>query len=110
MISDSDIQLWLETEARTQPAVIVPYVRSESSTELRYSIGLEAQGDAGSSRMSQGGKVRLQGGVAQALGRLQVSLEGVQECTVHIALAQYGQPKSTYDFPCTEILRRTKLR
>lgn len=110
MTGDADIQLWLETQAQTRPALIVPYVRSNSPTEIQYSIGFDSQGSSGRSRMSQGGTLILDGGQAKALGQLAVNLDGVKDCWLKIALAQYGRPKTTYDFSCSEILQAKNLR
>lgn len=110
MMGDADIQLWLETEARTQSTVIVPYVRSTTGAEVRYVIALDAQSSAGRSRMSQGGKMTLESGKAHALGKLEVNLNGVKDCLLKVALTQYGVMPTTYDFSCAEILQSKKLR
>lgn len=47
MTADADIQVWLETVARTQPGVIVPYVRSAEDTTLRYRLHTVRQGVGG---------------------------------------------------------------
>ena len=107
MMADTDIQVWLETEARTHPPQVVPYVQSDKTADIRYTIGVLAQGKSGRTRMSQGGRLALEPGQPKALGKISLSLDPAQECTISIAINQNGAPAREYEFSCEKILHRT---
>lgn len=107
MMTDTDIQVWLETEARTHPPQVVPYVQSEKTVDIRYTVGVLAQGKSGRTRMSQGGRLTLESGQPKALGKISLTLDSTEECSISIAINQNGAPAHQYDFSCEEILHRT---
>jgi hypothetical protein len=110
MMTDTDIQVWLETDARTQPVLVVPYVQSSRDTELRYIVGITSKSPSGRSNLSQGGQVTLVAGHPGTLGKMSLTVDANTTCSMRIALSQYGQPQKVYDFSCSEILQHAKLR
>lgn len=89
MTSDADIQVWLETEQRTQTQVIVPYIQSEQANTLRYTVDTVRQAPQGQSVMRQSGTVALGAGKAVALGRISLSRSPDDNCKVTLTLSAY---------------------
>ena len=100
MTADSDIQVWLETVARTQPRVIVPYVKSNKDTTFRYQMRTVKDGKSGRSKVGQGGTVEVFAGVPVALGRMSVSYGPGDECFIDLTLFERAVPERNYHFEC----------
>lgn len=99
---DTDIQVWLETFARTQPCVIVPYVKSVEDRTLHYQVSTIHQSHSGSSTVSQSGEIYAAADTAVALSRLSVNGSADDICYVDIELSQSGLPARHYRFDCPE--------
>ena len=102
MVGDSDIQVWLETIARSKPAVIVPYVRSSADTTLRYKMRTVKQSDSGKSVIGQGGVVTVLADVPAALSRMSLSRSPNDECEIDLVLSEAGVADRSYHFKCPD--------
>src|SRR5690606_37962077 len=100
MNADTDIQVWLETVARTQPSVIVPYVRSNQDATLRYRVRTVKEGKGGRSLVGQGGTVEVIAGVPKAVGRMSVSYGPQDQCSIDLTLVERAVPQRHYHFEC----------
>jgi len=104
MNADSDIQVWLETIARTQPSVIVPYVQSTESGSLRYKVRTIRQSTQGRSEIAQGGTVTLVADTPVALGRMAISRSPGDACQVELTIQKEGDAgadaSKRYQFSC----------
>lgn len=103
--ADADIQVWLETDARTQPSVIVPYVRSALDNAVRYKVRAVRDNPGGHSEISQSGTVRLQADTPAALGRMSLSRTAGDSCYVELILQPINSPHKAetplnYRLPC----------
>jgi hypothetical protein len=98
---DTDLQVWLETLAQTSPALIVPYVQSETARTLQFRWEAVRQGPQGTSRVRQRGTLMLQAGLPAALGRLQMTGSGDDVCRLEIELSESGRAPRHYQFPCS---------
>lgn len=106
MNADADIQVWLETIARTQPRVIVPYVQSAQNGSLRYKMRATRQGPQGRSVISQGGTIEITAGTPAALGRLAISRSPDDDCQIELTI-QKGSgtgpgASRDYQFSCPD--------
>lgn len=102
MIHDaSGIDVWLETQGEHGTLRIVPYVRSATALDLKYSLLLTRQGASGSSRITQSGEVHTVADQPKSLSQLGL---GVQQqgdrCSVEITLSQGGKALGSYSFDC----------
>jgi curli production protein len=102
MNTDADIQVWLETIARTTPGIIVPYVQSSENTTLRYLVTAVRESSGGRSEMTQEGTVTLTADVPKALSRMALSRERNDSCTVNLTLSLAGTEDRNYRFNCSE--------
>lgn len=100
MTSDSDIQVWLETFAKTQPVVIVPYVRSSVDITLRYKLRTVKQGTAGKSIVGHAGVVAVAADVPAALSRMWLSRSAGDACEIDLVLSVAGSADRNYHFDC----------
>ncbi len=100
MTADNDIQVWLETFAKTQPTVIVPYVKSSENTTLRYKVRTIKEGDSGKSVMGQGGVVSTVANTPVALSRMSLNRSPNDQCTIDLVLSESGSPDRSYHFDC----------
>lgn len=101
MSMDTDIQVWLETLAQTSPALIVPYVQSDTARTLQFRWEAVQQGSQGTARIRQRGTLMLQAGQPMALGRLQLARMDDDVCRLEVELSESGQAPRHYQFPCT---------
>ncbi|NYT70305.1 curli-like amyloid fiber formation chaperone CsgH [Pusillimonas noertemannii] len=99
MNADTDLQVWLETQAQTRPGIIVPYVQSSHSTHLRYLLRTTVTRGGSSSRVSQGGMLEVPAGTAVPLPRLAVSQPDGQ-CRIELVLAEKKGSERHYEFDC----------
>ncbi len=100
MTTDSDIQVWLETFAKTQPVVIVPYVSSTVDVTLRYKLRTVKQSNKGKSIIGQGGVVAISANVPAALSRMSLNTSPNDECQIDLVLSQAGSADRRYHFDC----------
>ncbi|SHI36688.1 curli-like amyloid fiber formation chaperone CsgH [Pollutimonas bauzanensis] len=100
MAADSDIQVWLETFAKTQPAVIVPYVKSTENMTLRYKVRAVRQGSGGKSVLGQGGVVTIVANVPAALSRMSLNRSPADDCQIDLILTESGAGERRYHFDC----------
>ncbi|MDX3893313.1 curli-like amyloid fiber formation chaperone CsgH [Pusillimonas sp.] len=100
MNADTDLQVWLETQAQPRPGVIVPYVQSSHSTNLRYLLRTTVVNGGGSSGVSQGGALNVPAGTAVALPRLAIS-QSSGECLIELVLTESKGAEKRYEFDCS---------
>jgi curli production protein len=102
MVGDSNIQVWLETFAKSQPAVVVPYVRSTADMTLRYKLRTVKKSGSGKSVIGQGGVVTVQANVPAALSQMSLSRSPNDECEIDLVLSQAGVADRNYHFKCPD--------
>lgn len=102
MNADSDIQVWMERLGQAQPAVMVPYVQSTKSRNLRYKLRAVKTGREGRSMIGQGGSVHVLAGQPVPLGRMSIRYGPQDECTIDVVLYEQGQETQYFDFSCPE--------
>lgn len=95
-----DIDLWLDWQMQSRPAIVVPYVKARVETDLEYRIVLNRTAGSGRSRISQGGKVRLTPEVAAPLSRIAIDREPEDACSVEVSLSRSGEPPLVRVFEC----------
>jgi|GEM_PF-1768395 len=100
MNADTDLQVWLETQANVRPEVIVPYVQSNHQTNLRYLLRTTVRHNGNSSRVSQGGVLEVPAHTAVALPRLAVSPSN-GECLVELVLTEKTGSDKRFEFDCS---------
>jgi|SRR5690606_19170903 hypothetical protein len=102
MNADADIQVWLETMARTQPVVIIPYVQSTENKTLGYTLKAVKDGPGGRSVLGQGGMVQLAADIPTALGQMSMNYSERDACSIDLTLTIKGEAKRNYHFTCPE--------
>ncbi|PLC52617.1 hypothetical protein CR155_17665 [Pollutimonas nitritireducens] len=102
MVADSNIQVWLETFAKAQPAVVVPYVRSSADTTLRYKVRTVKKSDTGKTVIGQGGVVTVLANVPAALSHMSLSRTPNDECEIDLVLSEAGAADRNYHFKCPD--------
>ena len=100
MNADTDLQVWLETQSQPRPGVIVPYVQSSHSTNLRYLLRTTVVNGGGSSRVSQGGALDVPADTAVALPRLAIS-QPAGDCLIELVLTEKWGDERHYEFDCS---------
>ena len=100
MNADADIQVWLETAARTNPEIIVPYVQATGNKILQYSVRTVREGAHGRSDMAQSGAVTVQANVATPLVRMSVTRGKQDYCHIEIVISEGHAAGRDYHFEC----------
>ncbi len=100
MTDAGGIDLWLDWQLQSRPAIVVPYAKSRAETFVEYRVVLEKQGGAGRSRISQGGKVLLKPNVATPLSRVAVDRQPQDACAIEISVNRPGEPPIVRSFEC----------
>jgi hypothetical protein len=100
MIADADLQVWLDAQPQAQQIVMVPYVKSVKDIQMSYQVDLVQKSGAGTSRVSQKGKVNVTASQPAALGRVTVGIQKEGECRIEIALNENNTELGTYRFDC----------
>ncbi|HZW20245.1 curli-like amyloid fiber formation chaperone CsgH [Noviherbaspirillum sp.] len=101
MIADMDLQVWLATQERSaQPALVVPYVRTDKDAHLNYSMEVVKRGAAGSSRIRQGGSINAIAGTPTALAQVAVDVKPDDACYIEVMLRYAGAMHGPYRFDC----------
>ena len=100
MNADTDLQVWLETQAQAQHEIIVPYIQSHHSTRLRYLLRTKVKQASGSSTISQGGALEVPADTATPLPKLLLNtING--ECRIELILSEKTGPEQRYEFDCS---------
>jgi hypothetical protein len=102
MNADADIQVWLETMARTQAVVIIPYVQSTENKTLGYTLKAVKDGPSGRSVLGQGGTLQVAADVPTALGRVSMNYGKLDACSIDLTLNVNGEVQKNYHFACPE--------
>lgn len=100
MIADTNLQVWLETDANTRPAMIIPYVQSEKNRSIHYRLYAIKDGRSGTSRVSQSGTIRVLAKQPTAISRMSISTNKSDSCRIELILAEGGFPVGKYSFDC----------
>lgn len=100
MVADSDVQVWLDTSERTQPAMVTPYVQSDYAQALRYRVRVENKGLGGRSVIGQSGTVNVQPDTPAALSRFSMSRHAGHQCVIQILLTGTDGHERLYRFEC----------
>ncbi len=100
MVSDADIQAWLDTTAHTTPSIITPYVQTTVDKTLHYRVHAVRQGQGGKSEIRQGGTVKAMAKQPAALGQMSFSVDQDDLCTITLTLTEAGTQVGEYHFDC----------
>ncbi|MBC7203497.1 MAG: hypothetical protein H5U29_08235 [Pusillimonas sp.] len=100
MDTDLNFEIWLSTYDQTQPALIVPYIRSPESQAFQYLIEATNQGRSGTSRTAQSGYVHLTANQTQALTQLVISRTDSDHCSISIVIKNSQGNHKTFQFEC----------
>jgi hypothetical protein len=101
MMQDAaQLQVWIETQTEADKLRLVPYVKSVDALQARYSLLLTRSGAAGSSRISQQGKIDAAASEAQALSHLTLDVRKDDQCRIEITVRQGEHTLGTYNFDC----------
>lgn len=101
--ADSDIQAWLEAASRSQPSLIVPYVKSGHQATLQYEIEARKEGKSGKSVLRQGGSVTIYPGQTVNLGSMTLSRNMHDICFVVLSLYEREKKVANYRFDCPKM-------
>lgn len=103
MISNSDIQVWLDTQAVAGHMQIVPYVASKEERRVNYRINVIRQGGRGNRiQISQSGRTGVQAATPTVLSRLAVGNSPTVQCSVNVILREGVRELGTYHFECVQ--------
>jgi curli production protein len=103
MNADSDIQVWLETVSRTQPSIIIPYVKSRHETTLRYKLRTIQQGSGGRAVIGQGGTIAVLADVPAPLMKMSLNRGANDTCNIRLVLSEVGNEDRNYEFDCPSL-------
>lgn len=102
MIADINLQVWLETDANTHPATLIPYVQTTKDATLQYQLYAIKTGRSGTSRVGQSGTVNVPASQPTALSKLSLSTTKSDACQIEVILTRSGVKLGTYHFDCPE--------
>lgn len=104
---DADIQVWLEAAQRTQPQIIVPYVKSPTETTLKYVVEAHRSAAQGNSRLRQGGTIHLTADQATALGTLAITRSAQDTCEITMTLRTADNTERKFQLSCPSFTPET---
>lgn len=99
MAPDADLQVWLDTQAAAGRVAVVPYVRSVIDMRINYRMDVVQQSAAGTSRISQQGRVSTEADEPTALARVTLTPKD-GKCHIEITLREGGKEVGAYRFDC----------
>lgn len=103
MMPDSDIQVWLDTQAAAGQMQVVPYVASKVGRHVSYRIDVIRQGDGGSkTQISQSGRMDVQAAIPTVLSRVELGNSSATQCSVNVVLRDGVREIGTYHFDCSQ--------
>lgn len=100
MVTDADINVWLDMVERVNPPVVVPFVQSSEGGSVNYRVRVIKQGQTGRSVIGQSGAVSLQPSVPAALSRISLNSQGGSRCDIEIILTRNDMKTLHYHFEC----------
>jgi hypothetical protein len=100
MMDSGDIDLWLDWQTQSRPAIIVPYVKAPEATALRYRVVLKKVARSGRAQIVQGGSVALDAGVPKALSRMAVDRAAGDACTIEVVIVEPAAYARSQSFDC----------
>lgn len=100
MVADANLQVWLDTQANTRQALVVPYVRSVKDMQISYHMEVVQRGGGSTSRISQQGKVSAPAAQPVSLGRVTLGVQKNGECSIELVLQENGAELGVYRFDC----------
>lgn len=100
MVTNIDLQVWLEKDAAMHPPMVVPYVRSSESGRIDYTLEAISSGRNGTSQVTQSGSVAAHADQATALSRFSISTFPDQRCQIKLTLTPEGAASRKYRFDC----------
>lgn len=100
MVADADLQVWLDTQISAGQTVLIPYVQSVKERQVSYRMDLIQRGGAGTSRISQQGKVNAAAAKPTPLARVALGLHREDECQIELMLEEDKKELGTYRFDC----------
>lgn len=100
MIADTDLQVWLDAQANTSQTIVVPYVKSAKDVQLNFRMDVIQHSGAGTSRISQQGRVNAPAAQPTPLGRVALGVQKDGECRVELTLNSGDQRLGAYHFEC----------
>src|SRR3546814_8594551 len=97
---DTDLQVWLETQAQSKPGFVVPYVQSSEHKNLRYLLRTTVEHQGSHSRVSQGGALDVPPHTAVALPGLSIN-QPDGSCRIELFLTEKMGAEKHYEFDCS---------
>lgn len=98
MIADQDLHVWLETSSNAGQVIVVPYAKSARDAQLNFRMSMFCSGAAGTSRVTQQGRLSASAGEAAPLARLNVGSLDQRKCEIEISLREDGEVSAAYVF------------
>jgi hypothetical protein len=101
MMSNSNVQVWLDTQAVAGQMQIVPYVASKEERRVNYRIDVIRQGERGNrTQISQSGRTEVQAATPTVLSRLAVGSSPAVQYSVNVVLRDGARELGSYHFKC----------
>lgn len=100
MLTDSDIQVWLDSQPNAGQLVMVPYVKTSRDMHVTYRLKLVQTSVSGNSSVSQGGMLRVSAASAMPLSRVAITPSKEGRCQLEVTLHEGGQVLGNYSFDC----------
>ncbi len=102
MIADANLQVWLDAQPHAGQTVLVPYVKSVTELQLNYRVDVIQSGAAGTSRVSQQGRVTAAAAQPTPLGRVALGRQKGATCSVELTLGETDRQLGSYRFDCPQ--------
>lgn len=100
MIPDSNLQVWLDTQAAAGQTTLVTYVKSLTDMQIEFRMDVIQRGGAGTSRITQKGTVKANAATPTSLGRVVLGIQKGSECNIELVLDENGREIGVYRFSC----------
>ena len=100
MIPDSNIQVWLDTQAALGQTTLVTYVKSMRDMQIGFRMDVIQRGGAGTSRITQKGTINANAATPTSLGRVALGIQKGSDCSIELALDESGREIGVYRFDC----------
>lgn len=101
MAMDANMQVWLDTQHNVGQILVIPYVKTIKDGLVDYRMNVLQKGAAGTSRITQEGRVNAVASQPTPLARFALTRQKNGECHLELTLQEAAGNSQTYQFDCS---------
>lgn len=108
VMADVALQVWLDTQTGSGPAMVIPYVQSATAKTVLYRVDVIKTGAGSASHASQAGTVIAPAATPTALPRLTIDAGATDKCRIELAVGERKTAMEKHVFDCPRRMHRDR--